>query len=235
MLCDFNNMMKTIHLPFCKDELLPNKQQVLATMGMENCSLVPPEVEDLFQQGIEEFKSLSSPKGFYKPISKKELKDIYEGKGQNETETPIKLIYKRSDHLALFICTLGEKVSSRIDILMKEKDYPLGYMLDRIASESAELAVEKAEQHFADFTNSVKALLYSPGYCGWHITAQEKIFKFLKPETIGITINESSLMSPVKSVSGILMAGSKSIHNFKNNYSFCKSCQNFACRERIKI
>ena len=227
-------MTKKIILPFIKGELLPTKQQVLATIGMENCNTVPPEVEDLFEQGIEEFKSLTSPIGFYKPIIKKELKDIYEGKGQNETETPIELIYKRSEHLALFICTLGEKVSSRINILMKEKDYPLGYMLDRIASESAELAVEKAEQHFADHSNSKKALLYSPGYCGWHITAQEKIFEFLKPETIGITINESCLMTPVKSISGILMAGSKSIHNFKNNYSFCKSCQNFACRERIK-
>ena len=227
-------MMKTIHLLFLKNELVPSKHQVLATMGIDRSTPVPPEVEDLFEQGIEEFKKLSSPTGFYKPIIKKELDNIYVGLGQNETETPIELIYKRSDHLALFICTLGEKVSSRIDVLMKEKDYPLGYMLDRIASESAELAVEKAEQHFADQTNSEKALLYSPGYCGWHITAQEKIFEFLKPETIGVTINESSLMTPVKSVSGILMAGSKSNHNFKNNYSFCKSCQNFACRERIK-
>ena len=226
--------MKTMHLPFSKDELLPNKEVVLATMGMKNCSPIPPEVEDLFHQGIEEFKTLSDPKGFYKPISKKELEDIYQGKGQNEPETPIELIYKRSGHLALFICTLGKMVSNRIDILMKEKDYPLGYMLDRIASESAELAVEKAEQHFTNHTNSEKTLLYSPGYCGWHITAQEKIFKFLKPETIGVTINESCLMAPVKSVSGILMAGSKSIHNFKNNYPFCRYCQNFACRDRIK-
>ncbi len=227
-------MIKTIHLPFRKNELVPSKQQVLATMGIDRSTPVPPEVGDLFEQGIEEFKSLSDPIGFYKPIAQKELEDIYEGKGQNEMETPIKLIYKRSDQLALFICTLGEKVSKRIDILMKEKDYPLGYMLDRIASESAELVVEKAEQHFANCTNSKKALLYSPGYCGWHITAQEKIFKFLKPETIGVTINESSLMTPVKSVSGILIAGKRSNHNFKNNYSFCKSCQNFACRERIK-
>jgi hypothetical protein len=227
-------MIKTINLPFRNNKLLPTKQQVLATMGMDSSTPVPPEVEDLFEQGIEEFKSLSDPIGFYKPIAKKELEDIYEGKGQNEMETPIKLIYKRSEGLALFICTLGENVSSRIELLMKDKDYPLGYMLDRIASESAELVVEKAELHFAEHTNSEKALLYSPGYCGWHITAQEKIFKFLKPETIGVTINESSLMSPIKSVSGILMAGSKSIHNFKNNYKFCKSCQNFACRERIK-
>ncbi len=37
-------------------------------MGMENGSIIPQKVEDLLQQGFEDFKNLYAPKAFYKPV-----------------------------------------------------------------------------------------------------------------------------------------------------------------------
>ena len=76
-------------------------------------------------------------------------------------------------------------------------------------------------------------LAYSPGYCGWHINGQRKLFQYLHPEKIGITLNDSFLMIPLKSVSGVLITGKKGIHKFENNFSFCSLCETKSCLERM--
>ncbi len=77
-------------------------------------------------------------------------------------------------------------------------------------------------------------LAYSPGYCGWDISGQRKLFEFLKPETVGISLGESCLMQPLKSVSGVFIIGPKAIHLFDNCYSFCGRCTTHNCRDRIR-
>jgi hypothetical protein len=75
-------------------------------------------------------------------------------------------------------------------------------------------------------------LLYSPGYCGWHISGQKKLFEFLRPERIDIRLNERFLMIPLKSISGVLVAGAAEIHHISERYPFCDHCQSPTCRER---
>jgi hypothetical protein len=82
-------------------------------------------------------------------------------------------------------------------------------------------------------TRAWRALAYSPGYCGWHVTGQRKLFKYLRPEEIGITLNASCLMQPLKSVSGVLVVGPGHVHKFQPTYSFCETCREKQCRERI--
>jgi hypothetical protein len=76
-------------------------------------------------------------------------------------------------------------------------------------------------------------LRYSPGYCGWDITGQRALFAALHPEEIGIRLNESCLMEPVKSISGVMVAGPAEIHEFNNDYPFCSECRTKDCRRRI--
>jgi hypothetical protein len=75
---------------------------------------------------------------------------------------------------------------------------------------------------------------YSPGYCGWHISGQKKLFAYLHPERIGITLNNSYLMTPLKSVTGVLVAGPPEIHRFKPDFPFCRHCRTYSCLERFK-
>jgi hypothetical protein len=76
-------------------------------------------------------------------------------------------------------------------------------------------------------------LPYSPGYCGWHISGQRALFRHLEPERIGITLNTSFLMQPLKSVSGVLVVGDPRIHEFDNDFDFCAECATLDCRARI--
>ncbi|MFC2086489.1 hypothetical protein ACFLQ9_02090, partial [Bacteroidota bacterium] len=52
------------------------------------------------------------------------------------------------------------------------------------------------------------------------------------PESIGISLNNQFLMIPLKSISGVLIAGKKEIHNFDNDFSFCAQCKTFSCMGR---
>jgi hypothetical protein len=76
-------------------------------------------------------------------------------------------------------------------------------------------------------------LRYSPGYCGWHLSGQRALFAALQPEEIGITLRESMLMVPLKSMSGVIVAGLPAIHAFADDYPFCGECRTRGCRERI--
>ncbi len=48
---------------------------------------------------------------------------------------------------------------------------------------------------------------YSPGYCGWSVAEQGMLFSFLPKNFCDIRLTESSLMIPLKSVSGIIGIG----------------------------
>ena len=76
-------------------------------------------------------------------------------------------------------------------------------------------------------------LPYSPGYCGWHVSGQGRLFGALCPEEIGIRLNASFLMQPLKSVSGVLVAGAPEIHDFDDDFDFCAECTTRECRVRI--
>jgi hypothetical protein len=113
-------------------------------------------------------------------------------------------------------------------------------MLDGIASERAESAANLLGQAFLDSLLQdgeagprTRVLPYSPGYCGWHITGQRRLFAFLAPGRIDIELNASCLMSPIKSVSGVLVAGPPPAHAFRNYFDFCPDCTTKDCRERI--
>ena len=111
-------------------------------------------------------------------------------------------------------------------------------MLDAVASiatdNAGRVAEEWAERQAAGQKDSAlsRAFLYSPGYCGWHISGQAKLFFRLRPEKIGISLNASFLMNPLKSISGVLVAGPAAIHQFSEVYPFCTYCKSPICRER---
>lgn len=58
--------------------------------------------------------------------------------------------------------------------------------------------------------------------------------EYLQPEKIGISLNDNFLMSPIKSVTGVLVDGKKEIHIFETNFLFCSSCKHHSCSERMK-
>ena len=50
---------------------------------------------------------------------------------------------------------------------------------------------------------------FSPGYCGWHVSQQQLLFPLFGGNTCGVLLTDSSLMVPIKSISGIIGIGKK--------------------------
>ncbi len=224
------------------DRIRPDITGVLATQGVPVGTSPPDRVKSLYESAEVLFLELAEPRGIMAEVSIDEFRGVYGGNGLNESDTPLEGIFPRARGLALFAFTLGEAVSREIERQFKGSGIALGYMLDAIASYSADRASGVGEGVFSDYLLSsgvggefMRVLLYSPGYCGWHVSGQGKLFEYLKPGDIGICLNESFLMVPLKSISGVLVGGEVGIHKFKNNYPFCTQCRTKTCRTRMSL
>ena len=229
-------------IPFPVENLAPQPLEVLQLQGIPAAATVPASTLRLLDEASVEAVRLARPRAVLEEISRSEFETVFEGEGNNAVPNPIAHIYPRAAALALFALTLGTGISDRIRLAFIEKDYPFGFMLDSVASVMADKVADTVQARYQTALSSSSgrpalvpaAQRYSPGYCGWHLTGQRKLFSRLDPKRIGITLNESCLMTPIKSVSGVILAGPADMHLFENDFAFCRQCRNKTCRDRMR-
>jgi len=187
-----------------------------------------------------DYLRLSTPIGVTLEVAREECHSLYLGEGNNAVRTPLDEIIPEAGALALFAVTLGERVSDEISRLFGQNDFAGGAMLDAAASIGADLAAEEIERHCEHqwrssrlIDDTMAVMRFSPGYCGWHVSGQRKLFARLQPERIGIRLNDSCLMQPLKSVSGVIVAASKEVFDIDDTYLFCADCTTHSCRDRF--
>ena len=226
---------------FAAEETLPDRRAVLSAQGIPAGSAVPERIEALLRNALDLFRELATPVALVEEVDQETFSRVYRGERKNEPETPLAGIYPEATALALFALTLGNGLCRKITELFDANEFALGSMLDSVASEGAERLGVVLERRFeADLAargvrpDHAKALAYSPGYCGWHVTGQRELFRALRPEEIGIWLGESCLMDPIKSISGVLVAGPPAVHDFSDSFPFCQSCKDHSCRLRIE-
>jgi hypothetical protein len=135
---------------------------------------------------------------------------------------------REAEEAALFICTAGPGVGEMSRRLMKEGDLLKGYVYDVVGSEVAENAADRMQEELkneAAARGKKMTNRFSPGYCGWDVAEQHKLFSFFRENFCGITLTESALMNPVKSVSGIIGLGTK----VKYSPYQCHVCEDKNC------
>jgi len=217
----------------------PGRAAVLAAQGIPPGHPVPERIGALYAAASALLAATATPRGVRAELSAAEFAAVYAGEGENATTTPVGAIYGRAEHLALFAVTLGDEVSCEIAQRFASHDLALAAMLDAAASVAAENLAGVIEANYAAVLAGAGALpatsavlRYSPGYCGWHVSGQRRLFATLRPERIGITLGASCLMQPLKSVSGVLIAGPREIHLFPDSYRCCDECATRGCHGR---
>lgn len=228
-------------LKFPAEKVTPSLEAVLKAQGISDIPTADDRILRLAEKARSVYEKLAEPIGIITDISKTDFTDLFYGEGNNESDAPLESIYKSSDHLALFAVTLGNRICTEIFNQFKTNDFAAGSMLDSAASEGTEKTAESLELFYRESLSgkdghdaSIGMMRFSPGYCGWHISGQKKLFEFLRPGEIGIELNDSYLMTPLKSVSGVVVAGKKEIFIFDDLFDFCADCDNHSCRDRIK-
>lgn len=140
---------------------------------------------------------------------------------------------KKSTHAAVFLCTIGDKMEIWSKQLFNESDPAASFLVDKVASATVENATDllhdligkKMAEDGLSITNR-----YSPGFCNWSVSEQNLLFSLLPENFCGIKLSESSLMQPIKSVSGIIGIGKDVTYQ---EY-ICDRCGVKDCTHRIK-
>ena len=129
--------------------------------------------------------------------------------------------------LAVFIATLGDKFDLYVRS-NKQIDLLRAYIIDTIGSLMVEKAVDLLELQINDLALTRKEKCsnrFSPGYCQWDVEEQRQLFNLLPAEFNWVTLQPSFLMTPLKSVSGIIGLGK----NVKKVEYQCAICQMTTC------
>jgi hypothetical protein len=189
----------------------------------------------LARAAVELFVAEARPVGVFEEISLEDLLAVHRDGRPPGEDSVLEGVAPHARRHALFAATVGEPVCARIRQLFAEGDAPLGLLLDAVTSEATTaLAEELGDTFLGDRPEPGLAVLaYSPGYCGWPVTGQRALFARLLPGEIEISLGESALMAPVKSVSGVLVAAPPRAHRFRPDFEFCEACTERTCLERM--
>ena len=231
-------MIKKININ--NNDAFPEKKEIYKLQGIPANAVLPENVIKVLNDALGLYKENAEIKSKFITLDKDLFLNIYQGEAKNDKKTPVCDVTEKATSVALFGVTVGNALSNKISELFSNNEYALASMLDSTASAGADSAADYIEKEYVNYLNDKgllkkndKVLRYSPGYCGWHISGQKKIFEYLKPEDINIKLNDSFLMDPLKSITGVLLCGHKKIHMFKRNYNSCKSCKTKSCIDRI--
>jgi 5-methyltetrahydrofolate--homocysteine methyltransferase len=124
------------------------------------------------------------------------------------------------DVVAMFVTTVGEGIRARAEELKNRGEYVLSHALQALAIETAEAYAEKLHRDlrtawgFPDppglsmtdrFKAKYQGVRVSFGYPACpDLADQEKLFRLLRPEEIGVRLTEGHMMDPEASVSALV-------------------------------
>lgn len=222
-------MIKNFQYSF--EELVIMEGDIAELLGFDSAKL-PEPFPDLIGQALSKAPDLCAVKGGFKIFESIQI-NLQNDTIQinDQTFSPSKIVvtqFKNATSLALFVCTAGEKISEYAKQIANGGDPMLSYIFDVIGS----LTVEKA---MIKITKSLELKMaqndlcisdrFSPGYCEWSVAEQKQLFSLLPENFCGITLSDSFLMSPIKSVSGMIAIGK----GLKQKGYQCRWCNDKSC------
>ncbi|NLL04469.1 MAG: methionine synthase [Clostridiaceae bacterium] len=208
---DFNKTRRFEYIPSS-----PSEGMILTRLGYRKTTTVFSEeykqkLNKIIQDGI----LMCNTKGIfgrYSIIEKSDKHIMLENELVFESAGLAKLL-SNSTEVVLMASTVGSDITDRIHSEVKSGDASFGVILDAVASETADAALD----WMVDFINklirregkSLTQMRFSPGYGDLPLLNQKKIYDTLDLEEIGIGITERYMLIPEKSV--IAIAGIEGI------------------------
>jgi len=150
-----------------------------------------------------------SPKAIYDrfEIDKVEGDLVYFKSGELFNGPNISKILTGSKIAILYIFTLGSRVDRIINEESQSGDTLATIIMDAITTSSlgilGKFVGEKIKKQGIEEQNWSSTCAYSPGQYKWTIEEQKKIFEMVDGKRIGVKLNDSYLMVPFKSISGV--------------------------------
>lgn len=209
--------------------LLIDAHEVYLAMGYRN-SEPEEDIRVLMESTLHEINKICTPEYLYEIIPGS-LCDRVSIKILNHCFRPGHKIVSYLDgaeSFCVFVTTAGSEFETWKKQLREDGDSVKEFIADSIGSVIAEACVNRIQDELADIQGMEHTYPYSPGYCGWKLIEQKTLFSLLPANPCGITLTDSCLMLPVKSISGIIGLGK----NIERKAYGCEICENINCYKR---
>lgn len=195
------------------ETIKPTLDEVGTIMGYST-GTEPSFVPEMLSVLLEEAPVYVSAAGCYSIFEIEDIKVpqglIMHSSGNIRCGSKIARQIQGSDSFALFITTAGNSFDAWIKGKASGGDVLAEYLCSSIGSVIADKVADVIQEEingYAIKTGKGITNRYSPGYCSWNIREQRVIFDLLPAGRIGVTLTQSFLMKPIKSVSGIIGIG----------------------------
>ncbi len=195
---------------------------------------IPDNIPGLIEEYLGKTTEISAIKGGYiicNDVKIIEDKTIIVDDVEFHTDEIITSQIRNSEMIALFICTAGAGIDTMSRSLYAKGNILDSYIVDTIGSAIVESAMDKIHEQLAtqmEFFEYRLTNRFSPGYCGWEVEEQRKVFDFFPSGFCGIRLTDSSFMYPSKSISGIIGIG----ENVQSKSYHCADCMRRECNYR---
>jgi len=193
--------------------LAVSKDEIISTLGYAE-GAIPVHFEEMIDDILSRLPKYCEIQAGYRLLDVKESEDrndgLFIGGKFFKLQEIVTSKLRNSEKAALFVCTIGQAMEIWVKKSYAEGDAALSYLVDAVASATVEQATDvlhdqikkQMQMRGLKITNR-----YSPGYCNWSVVEQHLLFSFFPYNFCGIILTESALMVPIKSVSGIVGAG----------------------------
>lgn len=186
-----------------------------------------PQWQGNIDAAIAEARSLAHPRARWVELSDDDLEGLF------STETPIRGIVEGGRRWAL-IATIGPELGLAVKRRFDESQFLEAVLLDAAGSVAVEATSDIASAACSDMPgghgDGKGSVRFSPGYCGWDLESQARLFTLLKPEELGIALHSSFLMQPLKSSTGVVVLGDPDLMRVPREH--CRSCDAKGCGRR---
>jgi len=207
-----------------------NRQRILHDIGYAPGSEPSARMVSLVNEYIENVHQFLAPSFSYV------VRDIILVTGNSviieygvifESEVIARLLEK-ADKVAVFVLTIGKYLEDTAAQLAQDGLVLQSAVLDAIGSDAAERLADSVESQISEVAHNQGFTIsrrFSPGYCDWNVTQQKMVFQAMREDYAGVSLTDSCLMIPRKSVSGIIGIGSIEVEK----YNPCSTCDKHDC------
>ncbi len=212
-----------------------DRDEVLRFQGYKRgVDLPSAEVVTLFDEALALGERLIEPRVVYRavPVSR-QTPDTIEAGGLTLHIPEIGRLWGPLAAVGAGIGTVGDAIEERVRALFDAREFPLAVMLDSVGSAAAESLAEYANDLLcqAALSDGLRVTnRISPGYAGWDTAEQRELFRLCPGEPIGVALNPSCFMTPVKTISFLVGVGPEA--RVDHYFTQCRRCWMRDCAYR---
>ncbi len=196
-----------------------------------------PHVRDILGDWIKEASRWARPRAVYLVLRVCQLRPrslrLRTSTGEVEFHGAVGEFLGASECVAAFVATAGPDVERVASELMQRGDDLPALIVNSVGAERAAAAEALVIQQLREQALScglAPTLPYSPGYCGMALTEQHTLFGLFGDYDVGVTLTDTCLMRPLKSISGLI--GLAPADRVAALGSPCDRCELYRCGMR---